>query len=307
MRYFQILKCSDLGTCCNDYALAYSLDAVRKILILIQTIAPIMLIIMGVIGFTQLVFNPEKKNGVKSIINKFVAAAIIFFIPVFVNAVVSIMPETFSVTACWNQAKTIAESSRNATYQYAELGSSKKKSAIIIGPDSYEPSNPDDSGGSNAAGSAKGIIEGAEKVHTTYEQNGWSYYSNLNQLRWGDISYSTNNPSKKTCCATFVGSALYVGGVFTESEINEYNYNSQLGISDLCQAHGWTKISNYNSLQAGDIVIMTSRDSGGAPGHVQIYAGNGTWYNAGSTDAIQRENPYASDASGRFLYAWRKP
>ena len=52
-----------------------------------------------------------------------------------------------------------------------------------------------------------------------------------------DINYSTNNPAKVTCCATFVGSAFLVGGVFTESEINKFNYNSQYGISDLCEAH----------------------------------------------------------------------
>ena len=60
-------------------------------------------------------------------------------------------------------------------------------------------------------------------------------------------------------------------------------------------------------LQAGDIVIMSDSHGGHSPAHVQIYAGNGTWYNAGWTDSIQRENPYASDASARFLYAWRKP
>ena len=64
-------------------------------------------------------------------------------------------------------------------------------------------------------------------------------------------------------------------------------------------------ISNYSQLAAGDIVIMTSPGGSGI-GHVQIYAGNGTWYNAGSTDAIRRPNPYSSDASGRFLWAWRK-
>ncbi len=50
---------------------------------------------------------------------------------------------------------------------------------------------------------------------------------------------------------------------------------------------------------------MTSGGGSGI-GHVQIYAGNGTWYNAGSTNAIQRDSPYSGDASSRFLWAWRK-
>ena len=52
---------------------------------------------------------------------------------------------------------------------------------------------------------------------------------------------------------------------------------------------------------------MSGPSGGSAPGHVQIYAGNGTWYGAGNTSAIQRPNPYPSDASGRFLWAWRIP
>ena len=52
---------------------------------------------------------------------------------------------------------------------------------------------------------------------------------------------------------------------------------------------------------------MSGPGGGSAPGHVQIYAGNGTWYNAGSTTAIQRDNPSASDGSARFLWAGRKP
>ena len=156
-------------------------------------------------------------------------------------------------------------------------------------------------------GDAKGILEGAAAVHAMYENNSWAYYTNLNQLRWNDIKYSTNNPSKMTCCATFVGSALYVGGVFSESVLNHYNYNSALGINQLCQENNWIKVTSYSQLVAGDIVIMSGSSGGSSIGHVQIYAGNGTWYNAGSTSAIQRKNPYASDGSSRFLWAWRKP
>lgn len=307
MGYFQILSCSsELGNCCNDPALVYILDTTRKIFNLIQIIAPILLILMATIEFTKLVMNPELKNGTKKIKNLFVAAVIIFFLPMLVDVILGIMPQSFSVSACWNQAKTSAETNRKGESQYAPLSEDEAERRIqIINSSKWEPSNPD--GGGSGSLSAQGILDGAEKVHTMYEQNGWFYYSYLGQLRWNDINYSTYNPSKATCCATFVGSALYVGNVFTEAELNKYNYNSQLGISELCQAHGWTKITSYSALAAGDIVIMGDSRGGRSPAHVQIYAGNGTWYNAGSTNAIQRENPYVSDASARFLYAWRKP
>ena len=308
MGYFQILSScnSDIGNCCSNPGIVYILDTLRKIFNLIQLVVPIILIIMGIIGMTQLMMNPEKKGGMKSIFNKVLAAVIVFFLPVIVDAVLTIMPETFNISACWNQAKVSAEASRNLDFNYYSLDDVKKTS-IIVDPTEYEKSKPkEESETGVSGGSAQGVIDGAKKVHTVYEQNGWAYYNSLSELKWNDINYSTNNPSKKTCCATFVGSAFYVGGVFTESEINQYNYNHVDGISSLCSDHGWTKITDYSQLEAGDVVIM-SEYGGTAPGHVQIYAGNGTWYNAGSTDAIQRENPYTSDASGRFLYAYRKP
>lgn len=309
--FIQLLTCSgELGNCCSDPGLATLIEASRRVMNLIQIIAPILLIIMAAIQFTRLVMNPEVKGGLKGIKNMFVAAAVIFFIPVIVDVVLNMMPQSFSVSACWQQAKTIAESSRRYNFEYISPYESQSTSKALTDPSEYEKGKPKSttgSGGNIAPGDAKGILEGAEKVHTMYEQNKWFYYTSLGQLRWNDIKYSTNNPSRATCCATFVGSAFYAGGVFSESELNKYNYNSAYGISQLCQEHGWTKISSYSQLAAGDIVIMSGPEGGSSVGHVQIYAGNGTWYNAGSTNAIQRDSPYSGDASARFLWAWRKP
>ncbi len=315
MTYFQILSCNgNLGNCCNDSSMVLILGIFSRFMNILQIIVPILLIISASIEFFKLTMNPEKKGGVSRIKNMFVAAVIVFFIPLFVDVILGMVPQSFSVSACYNRAKSTVESSRTFNFNYMVIDTDKKSTSFMPEAGEYEKGKAKEkgsgSGGNNgniAPGSAQGILEGAEKVHTMYEQNGWAYYTDLNQLRWGDINYSTNNPSKMTCCATFVGSAFFIGGVFTESEINKFNYNSQYGISDLCQAHGWTKITSYSQLAAGDIVIMSGPNGGTAPGHVQIYAGNGTWYNAGSTQAIQRENPYTSDASARFLYAWRKP
>ncbi len=307
MTYFQILSCSnDLGNCCSDSSIALLINAIKRIVDIIQIIIPILLIIFAAIEFFKLVVNPEKKNGTKHIMNMFISATIIFFIPIIVNVILNIMPQSFNVVACWNQAKTIAESSRNYKFEYINPYKGKEKKKLTSNSSDYEIGEPESENGDTISpGSAKGILEGAAKVHTMYEQQRWAYYSNINQLRWEDIKYSTNNPSKMTCCATFVGSAFYIGGVFPENVINNYNYNSQYGISKLCEEHGWKKITNYSQLAAGDVVIMSGPEGGTVPGHVQIYAGNGTWYNAGSTNAIQSHNPYASDASARFLYAWR--
>ena len=326
--YISFLSCnSNLGSCCSDPGLAAILNSARNIISIIQIIAPLLLLIVASIEFTKSMVNPERKAGLKRIQNMFVSAAVVFFVPIIVDAFLGILPADFQLSDCWQQAKTMGESSRKLDAEYVSPYEQEGRHSILVNPDEYQKGTPKpspsgggtpggetppgggDIGGSTPAiapGDVSGILGGAEKVHTMYEQNGWAYYSNLNQLRWGDIKYSTNNPSRMTCCATFVGSALYIGGVFSESEINKFNYNSQYGISDLCKAHGWTQINSYSQLAAGDIVIMSGPNGGSAPGHVQIYAGNGTWYNAGSTSSIQRDSPYAGDASARFLWAWRK-
>ena len=310
--YIQMLSC-ELGTCCGDPGIAVLLNSASKVIDLIQIVVPILLMVMASIRFTQMVMNPERKGGLASIRNMFVASALVFFVPVFVNVVLSWLPDSFTISACWQQAKIMAEATRTTSYQYVSPYEKENRSSTIVNPSDYQKGTPKPSGSSSyapgnmAPGDAKGILEGAEKVHTMYEQNKWFYYTSLGQLRWNDIKYSTNNPSRATCCATFVGSALYVGGVFTEAEMNQHNYNSASGISHLCEAHGWIKITSYSQLAAGDVVVMSGPSGGSKVGHVQIYAGNGTWYNAGSTSAIQRDSPYSGDGSSRFLWAWRKP
>ena len=324
-----ILDCnSSLGTCCNDYSIAIFIAIIKNAITVLQIIVPILLIAMSMVELFKMMTssNPEDKKGIKSLTNKFVAAAIVFFLPILANITISLVGEGVNtkgldVIKCYKESSSTVEVMNRTRTRYIKKETKNKEPVKVtfdekdiaegsdgVNPNDREPTYKKPTGGDNLApGDAQGILDGAKTVHTMYEQNGWYYYSSLDQLRWNDIKYSTNNPSKATCCATFVGSAFYVGGVFTEQEINQYNYNHQMGISDLCEAHNWIKITSYSALQAGDIVIMSGTGGGSTPGHVQIYAGNGTWYNAGSTNAIQRDNPYPSDASGRFLWAWRKP
>lgn len=305
MNYFEILSCSkELSNCCKSAELSGFLQIFHNIVDFIQIVVPILLIIFATIQFVKLTASPEEKNGTKRIITPFLAAAIVFFIPTIMNIILGIMPESFSIATCWTEAKAYHEASSPFETEYMEPYEKKSKLKILPDSGGYEPGvkGADDI----LSGSASGILEGAKKVHTMYEQQGWAYYSNLYELTWNDIKTSTYNPYKRTCCATFVGSALYIGGVFSESELNQINYNIADDISYICESHGWTKITNYSQLAPGDIVLMSDPGGGTTIGHVQIYAGNGTWYNAGSTEAVQRVNPYPSDASGRFLFAWRK-
>ena len=316
-----ILDCnSSLGTCCNDYSIAIFIAIIKNAIEVIQIIVPILLIAMSMVQLFKMLTSsdPRDKKGVKSLTNKFVAAAIVFFLPIFANIVISLVGEGVNtggldVIKCYKESSSTVEVMNRTRTRYIKKETNNKEPVKVTfdgkdvadGSDGVNPNdretkykNRGSSAGGLASGSAQGIIDGAEKVHTMYEQQGWTY-SVGGDLFWNDIERSTNNPNRVSCCATLIGSALYVGGVLSEQELNSFNYNYVPSVDSYLESHNWIRINNYSDLQAGDIVIM--------PGHVQLYAGNGTWYNAGSTSAIQRDSPYSDDCSGRFLHAWRIP
>lgn len=149
------------------------------------------------------------------------------------------------------------------------------------------------------------ILSIADQVHQ--EEIDWSYYVNSSDLYWNNIEMSINNPNKATCCATYVSCVLYRAGLYSESEMNSFNYNECTALFNFLKNAGWSEISSYDDLEAGDIVFMNYNDGGKDYDHVQIYAGEDTWYNAGDTSAIRRASPYkqGSWARDNFFVALR--
>lgn len=145
------------------------------------------------------------------------------------------------------------------------------------------------------------ILEGAEAVHKVMEDEKWTYSVSQGALYWNNIEKSLNNPNHATCCATFVGASLYYAGIFTEQEMNSFNYNYCPTSFNFYSSHG-TVINSYDELEAGDIVFFDyERD--GKLDHVEIYAGDDTWYGAGSTSSIQRDSPYKDTRYWRSNFA----
>lgn len=155
-------------------------------------------------------------------------------------------------------------------------------------------------------GAVGDVLMAADKLHQ--EQVNWSY-SVGGDLFWNNIEMSISNPNQVTCCATYVSSALYVAGYFTESEMNSFNYNSSNSLYNYLIRNGWETIKDYSDMQPGDIVFMDNTGNKSEINHVQIYAGNDLWYNAGSNDAIQGSAPLSqgSWATSSFFLALRRP
>lgn len=127
----QILDCSSSG-------LSAIVSAFHKIVQLIQIIVPILLMIGATIGLYQMVTNPERKNGLKNIINKVIAAVMVFFIPMFVNLVMGLMGDTTSISSCWNDV----QSGIGPATDYIDPYEGKEKSGFIDDPDDYEKGKP---------------------------------------------------------------------------------------------------------------------------------------------------------------------
>ncbi len=259
MSQFQLLDCSStLGTCCNDTSLTLVLNITQRVLHLIQIIVPILLIIASTIGFYQLLKNPEMKNGVKSIVNKYIAALIVFFLPVIMDAVLGVLPGSFSVSACWKQARSSAEITRANQYTYVSYDDGKKASKIFMDPSSYEKGKKkptgNGSGGSNSSGgnvgsgTGQGSATGLAIVQYAKSFVGQRYV-------WGG-TWNGELPYTGTDCSGFVR------GVFKHFGINltrtTYTQWADTGSYSLV---------NSGEIRAGDLVMYD--------GHVGILTGNG--------------------------------
>ena len=89
---------------CSSPALAATMQFVKRALLLIQIIGPILLMISLAINLTKLVKNPDDKKLLPKIDKSILATFILFFIPVLVNVVMGWLDNSYMISACWNNA-----------------------------------------------------------------------------------------------------------------------------------------------------------------------------------------------------------
>ncbi len=111
---------------CTNQSLQGIFSIVKRIMQLIQIIVPILLIIFVSISFIKLVKNPEEKQGTKKIMNQFLAAAIIFFIPLLVDVTMNLVGDKSEISSCWNSASDKISISQD----YQPIGDEEKKPMI---------------------------------------------------------------------------------------------------------------------------------------------------------------------------------
>ncbi len=118
---------------CTNQSLQGIFSIVKRVMLLIQIIVPILLIVFASISFMKLVKNPEERNGTKRIINQFIAAVIVFFIPILVNVVMNLAGDNNEISSCWMSAsdKNIINTTYNSSGE-------KERKKIIYDAVEYE-------------------------------------------------------------------------------------------------------------------------------------------------------------------------
>lgn len=137
------------------------------------------------------------------------------------------------------------------------------------------------------------IVEIADMIHKYMEQNNYTYcvlndsneYEECKKYSKAHGLNRTFEESKtghhNTCCATYVSWVLQMAGYIEDSDHSDGA--DTLARTILMNKYGWKRVSPAEA-QAGDILYYTE-------GHIEIYAGNNTKYNAGSGEAIRKKSP----------------
>ena len=160
MKYFNFLNCSgNITTCCSSPEISYFMTIFRNLYSIIQILVPIVLICAATYRLIRLMKNPEEKNGIKNIVNAFLAAAIIYFIPMILSATLNMIPNQGQIAACWQAAGE--ENRLNIATSY--ISDSDDKRVKVISDEKYESGvkKPESSSGGSSSEGSSGNYSGS--------------------------------------------------------------------------------------------------------------------------------------------------
>lgn len=164
-----MIQILDMSSKCSDAALSATLKITKNIISFIGMIVPIILLTMAVINLVRLIMNPDEKKNISKIKNSFIAAIVVFMVPVGVNVVMQMLDENFTVSSCWNSAGDYS-----GPHRYIKLSDQRKKSNIFTDPSAYQ-------GGVQKEDDTTSTVEGsAQKVgDVVWDANDVTKISNL--------------------------------------------------------------------------------------------------------------------------------
>ena len=211
-----------LQATCQDAGLMAILYTVKNVLKLIQIIVPILLLVVTAINFTKLVMNPEDKKGLKKVINSFLAAAIVFLIPVLANATFALLDDQTTFSDCWNKATKKVVTENN----YVDPYDSGERKLIYEDPSDYIKESPKPS---------------TSPSSTTTQ-------SSTSQQTGGTSSNGNNTNESKTTSNTSL--TLIREETSTNLKVNLYK-ESTYYITKIWVKNAYTQLNKYDSPEYG--------------------------------------------------------
>lgn len=117
---------------CSDPGLGFILRILKSVFILIEVIAPIVLIVSSAAILSKLLANPEDKKLKKYLSNAVISCVIIFLLPLSINLTMYLIGEDYTFSECWNNAYSSIGTSR-----YIEKENNKEPTKVYVDPEDY--------------------------------------------------------------------------------------------------------------------------------------------------------------------------
>lgn len=338
-----------MKTICNTSGTLTVFLTFKVVLTIIFTLVPIIIMINTGINLFKAVKSGKDediKGSFKQSIKNIIAGLIIFLIPTIFSFVFENLVDANGddVLACITNAtiekvealkeserqerlaaeeeekrrlkgeideKNEEENKRNEALQEQREKNKEANNNNNNGTNGNNGGNLSPPGDPNLTGNAfvQSLLSGAKEV---------TDYIRVNNFTYG---YATVNPALDqsqgiVACDNCVGWFLYKAG-YTDNQPSFYGLD-RASLQTYMLNHGFTKITDVNQIQPGDVVFVNP-DAGGFPGHVFLLGnslGNGLWerYDCGSINRIRLTNQYSSYSSqpfheyvNNFVYAYRSP
>lgn len=280
-----------LNKYCTDYALAGILYIIQNIVTIIQIVVPIILLISVSIMLTQMIINPDEKKNKKKMFNSFVAAIIVFFIPMLVNMVIGMIDSNNNFLKCWKDAKTVNFNIKDN--HYIPLGGEVKK---VINDYEYEKGDDKKEDSSSSSSYRKDVDSFMNAVKNTVS------HAKANNYHYGDSHGTPPTSDGLISCDRLASKALWDIG-YTDQRTGGEVVST---LDSYLTSHGWSKSTNINDCKYGSIVLVSHSGTSGSPYHAFVVNSynNGamTTYDEGAEWRIHADQPFNSGWNQSQIY-----
>ena len=234
---------------CSAPALLPILGTIKRVMNLIGIIAPILLLVMASIHLVRLVKDPDDKKALPKLRNSFIAAAVVFMVPVAVNAVMYMLDSSFTVSDCWNKAGNYSSPS---TYLETE---DKKSQSFLTDPSTYDKGEKKQETGGSSSYTGETIDGTARQVgDVVWDPTDVTRISNLTSAQLVAILNKHGGKAKN-----FIP---YASGLITTEQKYHVNVFFLIGIEAL--ESGWvTSNISRNCNNLGGVCQSSAHPSNG--------------------------------------------